>query len=65
MEQDTENYRYELITQPTPEKMDAMTTKAGFLKFQFQHPTGTWRDHSPMRPDERPMTRAVFAQLEI
>lgn len=64
MEQEAIRERYEIVSQPTPENMDRIAREDGFLKFQFRHPAGAWRNEYPMRPDETPLTRAVFSVVE-
>ena len=65
MEHNTSRQKFVIVTQPTPEKMDEMAKQPGFLRFQFQHPSGQWKNVYPMRPDVKPLTRAVFNNPEL
>lgn len=53
----------------SPDRMDEIAKQPGFLRFQFQHKSGEWRNEFPLVSTKRaleqiqqepPLTRAVF-----
>lgn len=69
-EVEAENEEYRVLTHPaSPEKMDEIAKQPGFLRFQFQHAGGQWKNEFPLVrtprqlqhiQQEPPITRAVF-----
>ena len=55
------DYRFETLYPGTPEQQEAASKKPGFLRIEFQHPSGRWRDYVPLRQEAAPAQRAVYA----
>ena len=55
--------RFQSIYPGTPEQKLHASRQPGFLRLEFQHPSGKWRNVVPLRQEAAPAIRAVYSQM--